>query len=150
MIRAGVLTLQMADGHQLVSDGTPDADVRIECDAATPGPYRVEIGVGHNVFVTVADDVRGSAAIDLLAGDPLPLVADVREKSTGKQSGHPAFLLPASGDAIPSTVILPAGLPARALAIRFLVARDQSLLSIRLDGMLERGSDNERWSLSEG
>jgi|JI10StandDraft_1071094.scaffolds.fasta_scaffold289928_2 hypothetical protein len=65
VIRAGVLTLQMADGHQLVSDGTPDADVRIECDTATPGPYRVEIGVGHNVFVPVADDVRGSAAIDL-------------------------------------------------------------------------------------
>lgn len=83
-----------------------------------------------------------------LAGEPLPLVADVREKSTGKQSRHPAFLLPASGDAIPSSVILPAGLPARALAIRFLDARDQSLLSIRLDGMLERGSDSERWSLS--
>lgn len=65
VIRSGVLTLQMADGQQLVSDGTPAADVRIECDPATPGPYRVEIGVGHNVFVPVADDVRGSAAVDL-------------------------------------------------------------------------------------
>ena len=65
VIRAGVLTLQMADGHQLVSDGTPAADVRVECDPATPGPYRVEIGVGHNVFVPVADNVRGSALIDI-------------------------------------------------------------------------------------
>ncbi len=64
-IRAGVLTLQMPDGQQLISDGTLAPDIRVEVDPARPGPYRVEIGVGHNVFVAVAEGASGSQAIDI-------------------------------------------------------------------------------------
>lgn len=64
-VRAGVITLQMAPGQQLVSDGTSAPDVRVECGPSAPGPYRVEIGVGHNRFVLVADGVQGSASVDL-------------------------------------------------------------------------------------
>lgn len=65
VVRAGMLTLQLADGQQLVSDGTPAADVRIESDPSMPGPYRVEIGVGHNRFILVADGVQGAASVDI-------------------------------------------------------------------------------------
>lgn len=67
VVRAGLLTLQMNEGHHLVSDGTPAPDLRVEVDPAMPGPYRVEVGIGHerDQFVIVADGVTGSAAIDL-------------------------------------------------------------------------------------
>jgi hypothetical protein len=65
VVRAGLLTLQMPDGQQLVSDGTPAADVRIESEPSMPGPYRVEIGVGHNRFILVADGVQGAASVDI-------------------------------------------------------------------------------------
>ncbi len=65
IVRAGMLTLQMPTEQQLISDGTPAADVRVEVAPEMPGPYRVEIGVGHNQFVVVADGVRGSQALDI-------------------------------------------------------------------------------------
>ena len=65
IVRAGVLTLQMPPEQQLVSDGTPAADVRIEVAPEMPGPYRVEIGVGHNQFVVVADGVSASQSLDI-------------------------------------------------------------------------------------
>lgn len=64
-LRDRFITLQMPDGQHLVSDGTPAADIQVVVDPARPGPYRVEIGVGHNVFVTVANSARGSVEIDI-------------------------------------------------------------------------------------
>jgi len=55
--------------------------------------------------------------------------------------------LPADIDVSPS-VILPVGLPARALSIRFYEARGQSPLTLRLHELMERSGDNERWSLA--
>ena len=85
--------------------------------------------------------------INVLPGEPAPLLAEVREKPSGKISRHPAFLLPADIDVSPS-VILPVGLPARALSIRFYEARGQSPLTLRLHELMERSGDNERWSLA--
>jgi len=85
--------------------------------------------------------------LNILPGEPAPLTAEVREKPSGKISRHPAFLLPADIDTSPM-VILPVGLPARALSIRFYAARVQSPLSLRLLEMVERSGDNERWSLA--
>lgn len=65
VVQRGVLTLQMRSGQQLVSDGTPAPDVRVLVDAARPGPYQVEIGVGHNVFIVVAAAAHGTADIDI-------------------------------------------------------------------------------------
>ncbi|MBI5516639.1 MAG: hypothetical protein HY909_22835 [Deltaproteobacteria bacterium] len=64
-INAGMLTLQMAAEEHLVSDGTAAPDLQVVVDSSAPGPYRVEIGVGHNVFVAVADGVQGSSLVDL-------------------------------------------------------------------------------------
>jgi hypothetical protein len=95
--------------------------------------------------------VRGdgglSVGVNFLPGEPAPLVAEVREKPSGKISRHPAFLLPADIDMSPS-VILPVGLAVRALSIRFYEARTQSPLSLRLLELMERSGDNERWSLA--
>lgn len=65
VIRAGMLTLEMRNPEQLISDGAPTPDLRVEVDPAIPGPFRVEIGVGHNVFVRVAEGISGSAMIDI-------------------------------------------------------------------------------------
>ena len=51
--------------YRELGDGTPAADVLIESDPSMPGPYRVEIGVGHNRFIVVADGVQGRASIDI-------------------------------------------------------------------------------------
>ena len=82
----------------------------------------------------------------LYPGTPEPLLAELREKPAGKISRHPAFLLSQeNGD---SSVFLPAGLQARALSIRFYEGREQSLLGLRLLNLIERGGDNERWSIA--
>lgn len=64
-IRAGTLTLQMPDGQQLISDGTPAPDLRVVADPSRPGPFRVEIGVGHNVFIAVASAAQGGVDVDI-------------------------------------------------------------------------------------
>jgi hypothetical protein len=82
----------------------------------------------------------------LYPGTPAPLLAELREKPVGKISRHPAFLLSQeNGD---SSVFLPVGLQARALSIRFYEGREQSNLGLRLLSLVERGGDNERWSIA--
>jgi hypothetical protein len=87
-------------------------------------------------------------AASLFFGEPEPLIAEMREKPTSRVSRHPAFLLPAENDGLPSSVLLPAGLTGRALSIRFIEAREQHPLDLHLDALIERGSDCERWSWS--
>ena len=87
-------------------------------------------------------------AASLFFGEPEPLIAEMREKPTNRISRHPAFLLPAENDGLPSSVLLPASLVARALSIRFIEARGQHPLDLHLDALIERGSDCERWSWS--
>jgi hypothetical protein len=84
----------------------------------------------------------------LFSGNPVPLLAEIREKTTGKTSRHPAFMLPEEEGGSPPSVFLPAGLPPRALSIRFHEALEQSPLRLRLLDLLERGGDNERWSFA--
>ena len=84
----------------------------------------------------------------LLAGKPEALVAELREKPAGKISRHPAFLLHAPEGGSSNSMIVPAGLPARALAIRFFKDRAQTPLDLHLAEFAERGTDHERWTLS--
>jgi len=82
----------------------------------------------------------------LFPGAPEPLLAELREKPAGKISRHPAFLLSQeNGD---RSVFLPVGLQARALSIRFFEGREQTPLGLRLLSFIERGGDNERWSIA--
>ncbi|MFO0646434.1 MAG: hypothetical protein U0326_09370 [Polyangiales bacterium] len=103
IVRAGMLTLQMPAGQQLVSDGTPAADVRVEVDPATPGPYRVEIGVGHNEFVVVADGVSASQMIDVdAAGVRIGRFVRVSTRASGANVAVDAVLV-----RIPSSPVAP-------------------------------------------
>ncbi|MFZ4535952.1 hypothetical protein [Propionivibrio sp.] len=84
----------------------------------------------------------------LLSGEPTPLLAEMREKPSGKISRHPAFLLPATEGGNPASVLLPVGVPARSLSIRFYEAQKHTLLALGLADCNERGGDNERWSVA--
>ncbi len=87
------------------------------------------------------------ATLDLLPGDAVPRVAEIRERASGKNSRHPAFLLPASGGGQQS-LLLPGGMMARATAVRFYDGSGQFLPGLRLVDCLERGSEVEYWRVS--
>lgn len=79
-----------------------------------------------------------------LPGEAAPGIAEVRERVSGKISRQPVFLLSAAGPlGRPASLVLPAGLPARAQS---LVLLQENTLPIRLGACLERGSDYECWS----
>lgn len=98
LVRGGVLTLQMPDGQQLVSDGTPAADVEVIVDPARAEAYRVEIGVGHNVFVPVATGVRGSVTVDIDAvGVRIGRFVRISTRATGGTIGVDAVIVRVPG-----------------------------------------------------
>lgn len=83
-----------------------------------------------------------------LPGEAVPSIVEVRERGTGKTSRQPVFLLPAVGPlGRPASLVLPAGLSARAQS---LILQQENTLSIRLCACLERGSDYECWSYEPG
>jgi hypothetical protein len=84
----------------------------------------------------------------LFPGEAAPLIAEMREKANGKISRHPAFLFPAENSASSPSVILPAGIPTRALSIKFYEAQTEFQLAIRLVDNITRGGDHERWSVA--
>jgi hypothetical protein len=89
-----------------------------------------------------------SITASVLSGTPVALIAEVREKPSGKISNHPAVMLPADKDGSVSSLLLPTGLPFRALSIRFQEAREQSSMNLRLADIIERGGDCERWAIA--
>lgn len=79
----------------------------------------------------------------IFPGDPTPFVAEVRERPMGKISRQPAFFLPADETlGTPMSIFLPAGTSTRALSICLLQNKP---VTLRLNSLLERGSDYERW-----
>lgn len=112
------------------------------------------IKISQNVNCLLASVIslhaRGDGSLCITAslypGTPEPLFAELREKPVGKISRHPAFLLSQEND--DNSVFLPVGLQARSLSIRFYEGREQSLLGLRLLSLIERGGDNERWSIA--
>jgi hypothetical protein len=87
------------------------------------------------------------AVARLLPGAAQPLIAQVRERPMGQLSRQPAFLLPATEAGGQPSVIVPAGLPARALSISLL---QEQVRALRLSTCVERGSDYERWTCEPG
>ena len=89
-----------------------------------------------------------SVAVNLYHGEPVPLVAESREKGSGKILRYPAFMLPAEEKSNkPVSIILPAGVTARALSIRLYDTRERSPLDWQLAELIERNADSEHWSL---
>ena len=101
-VRDGFITLQMPPGEHLVSDGSPAADLQIVVDPSRPGPFHVEIGVGHNVFVRVAAFARGSVAINIDTEDVRSRIGRFVRVSTrglGSEVAVDAVLVRAPGSA---------------------------------------------------
>jgi hypothetical protein len=99
-------------------------------------------------IVSLYAQIDGSLCITarLFASVPAPVLAEVREKPSGKVSRHPAFLLPSEeGGGVP-LLVLPVGLAAQALSVRFYEAREYLPLALRPLRLIERVGDNERWS----
>lgn len=82
------------------------------------------------------------------SGTPVPLLIEVRGKTGGPLMRHPGFLLPAKLNDGASSIVLPLGLPAHALSMHLYEAREKSPLALRLLDLLDRGGDNEYWSLT--
>lgn len=87
------------------------------------------------------------ATINVLAGDVVPRVAEIRERTSGKSSRHPAFLLPVN-EGGQQNLLVPAGMMARATAVRFFDGNGQALPGLRLIDCLERGSEVEYWRVT--
>ena len=117
-----------------------------------PQQKKYTLATISSLSVRAATDESAEGALSitasLLPGEPVPLIAELREKPAGKVSRHPAFLLQEDG-AQPASVVLPAGLHARALSIRFHEAKGQTPLKLQLSELIERGGDNERWLCSK-
>ena len=83
-----------------------------------------------------------------LAGVPTPLLVEAQEKSSGRIVHHPAILLTAvDGEAAPQ-LWLPAGLPARASAMRFFDGLARPLPPLVLAECVAHGSDSECWRVA--
>jgi hypothetical protein len=111
-----------------------------------PQPEHFRLAIVSGLYVR--RDGSLCVAATLLAGKPEALVAELREKPTGKLSRHPAFLLRSPEDGSAHSMLVPAGLPGRALGIRFFKDRAQTPLALSLAEFAERGADHERWTLS--
>ena len=98
---------------------------------------------------SLKSNVDGSLSVSTsrISHEAEPLVAELREKPSGKLSRHPALLFPAGDDGVLPSVVIPAGLPARALSVRFYASGEETPFGFRLADNVERGGDSERWSL---
>lgn len=88
-------------------------------------------------------------SVGLLPGQPAAILAEVREKPSGKLSNHPALMLRAEKAGAQSSMLLAIGVPSRALSIRFNGVEEGLSLGVRLGELAERGSDFERWALAD-
>ncbi len=60
----GTLTLELAAGTRIATDGTPGPDLAIEIDDARSGPYRADVGVDRHQYTTVGSELVGSLPLD--------------------------------------------------------------------------------------
>jgi hypothetical protein len=112
---------------------------------------------GYSLAVVrqLATGGEGAAAhlnivVRLYAGKVQPLVVEAREKSSGKTLRYPAFVLPPDDvSGRPASVILPSGVTARALSLRFYDGRELQLPDMQLAEFVERHADCEQWLLNQ-
>ena len=133
--------------------GTQEARLGLNTLLALKVPNRDECEFALATITTlyVCRDGRLCLTASLLGREPTPLIAEIRERPSGKVSRHPAFLLPGrTGGAspAPASVVLPAGLAARAIGTRFFEAREQSPFPLKPVECVRRGSDHEVWALA--
>jgi hypothetical protein len=132
--------------HLLRPAGSAEARLILRGLLAIQVPQNEHYSLATVSSLYARSDASLCIVASLFSGKPVPLVAEMREKTTGKTFRHPAFQLSAEGEGSSSSLVLPAGLPARALSIRFYKPRAKSPLDLRLLDLIERGGDYERWS----
>ena len=156
------LASETADGESIRLArlvGTQEARLSLNGLLALKRPNRdedeCEFALATITTLYVCRDGRLCLTASVLGNEPTPLVAEIRERPSGKQSRHPAFLLPGTSGghgplsgAVTASVVLPAGLAARALGTRFFEAREQSLFPLKPVDCIRRGSDHEIWALA--
>lgn len=81
----GTLTLELAAGIRIASDGGPGPDVFIQVDDERSGPYRADIGVERNQFTTVGTALMGSLPLDSDQFD-IARIRYVRIKNRGTEN----------------------------------------------------------------
>ena len=148
------LVAEAADGESLRLTrlvGTQEARLALNSLLALKLPNRDAFALATITALYVCRDGRLCLTANLLGLEPTPLVAEIRERPSGKVSRHPAFLLPDNNDSASQTlasVVLPSGLAARALSTRFFEAREQSSFPLKPVECVRRGSDHEVWALA--
>lgn len=88
--------------------------------------------------------------VNVLSGNASPRAAEIRDRTTGKNSRHPALQLSTAGNDAHDMLLLPSGIMARATVIRFFDGGGQALPSLRLTDCLERGGEVEFWRVATG
>lgn len=83
----GAITLELRAGRRIASDGGPEADLTIVVDEANSGPYRAEVGQGHEGFVTVGSELLGRVALDTDQFE-VRRIRYVRVKNRGQRAVH--------------------------------------------------------------
>ena len=86
----------------------------------------------------------------LFAGEPQPVLMEIRERTSGVAARHPALMLPTGDGLEPASVFVPVGVAARAASTRLFEPQanaPNAQLSIALETCIARGSDHERWRL---
>ncbi len=129
------------EGARLVLQGLLAVQIR-------GGTSSFRLAIIERLSVLSGGRLRVTAAF--LTGDPEALIAEISEKPAGKISRHPAFRLPAAKAGASFLLILPGGLHARALSMRFYEPETQARLACKLVAPLGRGGDHERWSATQG
>ena len=125
-------------------------------DAATSrlslrGVVSVRLPEGYKLAVINSLGQRADggleASVGLLPGDVVPCVAEIRDRTSGKTQRHPVFLLKMR-DSDEQNLLMPAGIMARATAVRFYDAHGQSFPQLRLVDCIERSTEVEYWRVS--
>ena len=81
------------------------------------------------------------------AGEPQPVLMEIRDRMSGAVSRHPALMLPTGDGLEPASLFIPGGVAARAASFRLFEPQANAPLSVTLDNCIARGSDHERWRL---
>lgn len=130
--------------HLFRPAGSAQTRLLNRCLLAIQLPAQPRFSLASVFSLCMRSDGSLHAIARVLPGEPAPVVADVSERPMGKISRQPAFLLPADNTSgIPESLILPAGIAARALSIKL---HHERTPAIALLSCLEHGSDFERWT----
>lgn len=126
--------------------GQAGARVSNQCLLAVRLPGREKFALVAVRTLFVRNDGSLYLVASRLPGDPQAMAADVREKTTNRQSAQALLVLSAAAPESPASLIMPVGLPVRTASLSL---RETPPRALRLLACLKRGADYERWTFAE-